>query len=87
VWLSPPAAGPDWRSKQELLSALEVAVPAAAAALHRTNRRSPYDTNNADGRDGDKGSIREGGPAGGVACAGGDWMASLRNANERLLQV
>jgi hypothetical protein len=81
------AAADDWRSKQELLSALEVAVPAAAAAEHRRNRASVMDSGNRDGTDGAKGSIQDGGPVGGVACAGGNWMSSLRNANERLLQV
>jgi hypothetical protein len=80
-------AGPDWRSKQELLSALEVAVPQAALAQHKANRASVFDTGNADGHDGDRGSIQDGGPVGSVACTGGNWMSSLRNANERLLQV
>jgi hypothetical protein len=91
VWLSAratPAAGEDWRNKQELLSALEVAVPAAAAALHGRKRGTiGMDGSNADGMDGSKGSIGDGGPVGAVACAGGNWMSSLRNANERLLQV
>lgn len=62
-------------------------MPAAAAAEHKGNKRSPMDTNNRDGHDGDKGSIGDGGPVGAVACASGNWMSSLRNANERLLQV
>lgn len=69
------------------MSALEVAVPAAAVAAHKPNRASLYDSGNRAGHDGDKGSIQDGGPAGAVACAGGNWMSSLRNANERLLQV
>lgn len=32
------AAGEEWRRKLELLAALEVAVPAAAAAAHKVNK-------------------------------------------------
>jgi hypothetical protein len=31
-------AGDEWRRKLELLAALEVAVPAAAAAAHKVNK-------------------------------------------------
>lgn len=63
-------------------------MPAAAAAVHTRSRGAiGLDGSNADGMDGGKGSIGDGGPVGGVACAGGNWMSSLRNANERLLQV
>lgn len=63
-------------------------MPAAAAAVQTRSRGAiGLDGSNADGMDGGKGSIGDGGPVGSVACAGGNWMSSLRNANERLLQV
>lgn len=47
------------------------------------NSRRP----NSDGGSGSKGSINDGDSAGTVAAASGQWMATLRNANERFVMV
>eukprot|EP00775_Hariotina_reticulata_P007579 gene7579-7783_t len=84
--------GPEWRRKQELLAALEVAVPAATAATIRLNlkaaRTDPMLTNydNRDGTSGIKGSIDEGCPASTTAATNSNWMSTLRSANERFVQ-
>lgn len=83
--------GDEWRNRRELLAALEVAVPAAAAAAHKLNKTAVAGTkgsgDNADGSSNSKGSIREGDAAGTIAAANGQWMATLRGANERFVQV
>jgi hypothetical protein len=42
---------------------------------------------NSDGGSNTKGSINNGEAAGNTAAAGGHWMATLRNANERFVMV
>ncbi|WIA44284.1 hypothetical protein OEZ86_007091 [Tetradesmus obliquus] len=88
-------AGEEWRRKLELLAALEVAVPAAAAAAHKVNKAKIISEDggcnsrrpNSDGGSGSKGSINDGDSAGTVAAASGQWMATLRNANERFVMA
>lgn len=83
--------GDAWRHKLELLAALEVAVPAAAAAAHKVNKAAVAGSggsgDNRDGSSGDKGSIADGDAANTIAAASGNWMATLRNSNERFVQV
>ncbi|WIA23775.1 hypothetical protein OEZ85_013460 [Tetradesmus obliquus] len=87
--------GNEWRRKLELLAALEVAVPAAAAAAHKVNKAKiiskdgGYNSSrpNSDSGSGSKGSINDGDSAGTVAAASGQWIATLRNANERFVMI